>query len=405
MFSRLNALIGDDPATRRVAALAFALVLLVVIFFIGTQSFESLNANEILIVQAPLSGNLKFYTSPGLKPQWFGRTVTFPKVMTYQFQDTVRFNEGGHAAVIGSVQFRLPLDAPSLTAIYTTYGSAQNLQDLLLETVTDKSIFMSGPLLSSTESYAEKRSNLIYWIEDQIALGVYRTIRRDVKTKDPVTGEDKTVSVAEIALTSDGRPQRQEQSQLQAFGIATFNFAVARMPYDAIVERQIQSQQENAMAVATAAAQARRAEQQALTAEQEGHANAATARWKQEALKATAVTEAQQRLEVARLDAQAADQERIANERRGQGEGARRRALMTADNALEQKITAWLKSQELWANAVSSYEGNWVPGVIMGGTGTQATGPFGLMEILGVKAARDLSLDMSLPRGNAAPPK
>src|SRR5256885_9129666 len=48
----------------------------------------------------------------------------------------------------------------------------------------------------------------------------------------------------------------------------SFNFAVARMPYDEKVERQIQAQQEAVMGVQLAAAESRKAEQQALTAEQ-----------------------------------------------------------------------------------------------------------------------------------------
>lgn len=393
--------IQADPTSRRVVAIVLAAILVVSLFIIGTMSFEKVDANEILVVQDVIDGELHWYSTPGLKPQWFGRAVTFPKVMTYDFQDTVRFNEGGHAAIIGSIQFRLPSDPTTLSAIYTTYGSPDAFRRGLLETVTDKTIFMTGPLLSSTESYAEKRSNLIFWIEDQIKDGVYRTIRRDIKTRDPITGEEKTVSVAEIALSADGHPTRQEPSQLAAFGIVPFNFAVARMPYDAKVEQQIQSQQENIMAIQRAATESRRAEQQALTAEQQGRANAATERWKQEAIKAQAVTEAQQRLEVARLDAQAADQERVANERRGQGEAARRRLVMNADGALAVKVDAWLKAQGLWADAIAKYQGAWVPSVIMGGGQlgqSSASGATSLIDLLTAKTARDLGLDLTAAR-------
>lgn len=392
-----------DPATRRITAVVVAAVMLVLGFFVSFQTFETVGANEIIVVQSPIAGKLTWYTSPGLKWQGFGHVASFPKVMTYEFQDTVRFNEGGHAAIIGSIQFRLPMDSANLSSIYMTYGSGNSFQVGLLETVTDKSIFMTGPLLSSTESYAEKRSNLIYWIEDQIRDGVYRTIRRDMKTKDPITGEEKTVSVAEIALTPDGHPQRQEPSQLSSFGVTPFNFAVARMPYDAKVEQQIQSQQENIMAIQRAATESRRAEQQALTAEQQGRANATTEKWKQEAIKAQAVTEAQQKLDVARLDAQAADQERLANERRGAGEAARRRLVMNADGALSIKIDAWLKAQQVWATAVQGYQGNWVPGIIMGSqtqTGGAATT---LIDLLTAKTAQDLGLNLGMQKKGGQP--
>ena len=152
------------------------------------------------------------------------------------------------------------------------------------------------------------------------------------------------------------------------------------------------------MAVQTAMAQARKAEQDALTVEQQGRANAATQRWEQEAVKAKAVTEAQQRLEVAQLDAEAAAQERLANIRRGEGEARRRELVMGADGALTQKLDAWLEAQKVWANAVSAYKGSWVPSVVMGGNGQQGNGANDLIDLLTAQTARQLSLDMQVKR-------
>lgn len=379
--------------TKRIVAISIGVFLFVSLILSG-MVVEKVDANEVLVVQDAMDGELHWYTTPGVKPQWFGRTTSFPKVINYSFEGPIRFNEGGHGKVSGSVQFRLPLDADNLTDIYTAYSSANALQSGLLSVVTDKSIFMTGPLLSSTESYAEKRSNLIFWIEDQIVNGVYRTTRRDVKIKDPITGEEKTATVAEIAL-SNGQPQRQETSQLANFGITSFNFAVADVQYDSTVEKQIAAQQSNIMAVQTAVAEARRAEQQALTAEQQGRSNAATARWEQEVEKAKAVTLAQQQLEVARLDAAAAEQERLANERRGAGEAARRRALMQADNALSVRLDAYVKVMQTWAENVPKYGGSWVPSVVMGNSGTQQNGAQALIDMLSAKTARDLGLNLS----------
>lgn len=381
---------------KRIAAIGAGVVLAVTLIF-STMMFEKVDANEVLVVQDAFDGELHWYTAPGLKPQWFGRATTFPKVINYNFEGPIRFNEGGHGKVTGSVQFRLPLNPEDLTDIYTAYPSPEALQTSLLAVVTDKSIFMTGPLLSSTESYAEKRSNLIFWIEDQIVHGVYRTTRRDVKVKDPITGEEKTATIAEIALGPNGQPQRQESSQLEAFGVTSFNFAVADVQYDAIVEKQIAAQQSNIMAVQTAVAEARKAEQQALTAEQQGRSNAATARWEQEVEKAKAVTLAQQKLEVARLDAAAAQQERAANIARGEGEAARRRLLMQADNALDAKLKAYVDVMSAWAENVPKYGGAWVPSVVMGSGSTQQqqNGAQALIDMLSVKTARDLGLNLS----------
>lgn len=386
---------GLTSSAKQVLAVIVGAVTFVVALLVGTMTFEKIDANEILVVQDAIDGELHWYNTAGMKPQWFGRVTIFPKVVTYPFEGPIRFNEGGHGKVIGSIQFRLPQDAANLTNIYTTFGNSTALNDGLLAVVTDKSIFMTGPLLSSTESYAEKRSNLIFWIEDQIKSGVYKTTRRDLKIKDPITGEEKTATVAEISMIG-GHPERQEESQLQSFGLIPFNFAVADVKYDETVEKQIATQQENIMAVQTAAAQSRRAEQQTLTAEQEGKATAAKAKWEQETIKAKMVTEAQQKLEVASLDAKAAQQERAANIARGEGEAARRRLLMQADNALDAKLEAYVKVMSAWAENVPKYSGSWVPSVVMGRDDSkQQNGAQALIDMLSAKTARDLGLNLS----------
>src|SRR2546427_333295 len=93
----------DELPTRRLAAVLIGAIACVVTFIFGTMLFEKINANEILVVQGAIDGKLHWYTTPGVKWQGFGHVVIWPRVLTYQFQDTVRFNEGGHAAIIGSI--------------------------------------------------------------------------------------------------------------------------------------------------------------------------------------------------------------------------------------------------------------------------------------------------------------
>jgi len=383
---------------RKITTIALVVLALILVRVAAAKIFEGVNADEILVVQDPFDGELHWYTTAGLKWQGFGKVTHYKKRSIYDFNSKIRFNEGGHAMLAGSMQWEMPLAESQLTEIHTRFGSNEAVAKQLIEVVTNKSIYMTGPLLSSTESYAEKRPNLLFWVEDQINHGVYQTTRKDVRMLDPITGEEKTVSVAEISLDSSGLPLRQEAGQLTVFGIRPFNYAVTEITYDDKVERQIQLQQENIMAVQTAMAQARKAEQDALTVEQQGRANAATQRWEQEAIKAKVVTEAQQRLEVAQLDAEAAAQERLANIRRGEGEARRRELVMTADGALTQKLDAWLEAQKVWASAVSNYKGSWMPSVVMGGAPQQGNGANDLVELLTAQTARQLALDMEVTK-------
>jgi hypothetical protein len=371
-------------------------LLLFVLMFMG-KLFENLSADKVMCVQNPLTGTLTWHISPGVKWQGFGHLTKLTKLECYSFNIPVRFNDGGHGTIIGSVNYEVPLDNDHLTSLLVKYGSQQSIQKDLIEVVTNKCIYMTGPLMSSKESYAEKRTSLIFYIEDQIKSGVYKTTQEEVKTKDPITGVDKTITVAKIVTDKDGNPMRQEEAVLAVYGIRTSNFAVTQLPYDEAVEGQIKQQQGITMAVQTAMAKAKEAEQNAITVGKEGEAAAMKSKWEQEVLKAKAVVQAEQQLEVSILERKAAEQKKQRDILEGEGESTKRRLIMGADGALQIKINAWVEAQKIWADAVSKQK--WVPEIQMGtagGTGSRASD---MVDLLTVKTAKELGLEMHVPKG------
>jgi len=390
----------STSSTKRTIALAIGVIILIVALVSSFKVVENVDAKNILVIQDPIDGDLHWYKNAGVKWQWFGTPTEYEKLQTYEFEIPVRFNDGGHGTVKGSVNYELPLDDSLLTTIHTKYGSQESIQDDLVKVVTNKCVYMTGPLMSSKESYAEKRTSLIFFIEDQIKNGVYKTIQKDIKTKDPITGIDKTVTVAEIVIGKDGKPERQEEAVLAHYGIQTSNFAVTELPYDETVENQIKQQQVINMNVQTEIANAKQAEQKAITAEKEGQAKAATAKWEQEVVKAQQVTLAQQRLEVASLERKAAEQNKLKNILDGEGIAARRRLEIQANGALEQKLDAYVKVNQAYAEAIGKYQGNWVPTIVMDGSGktANATGVQGFLDLIKSKFANDLALDFSVKK-------
>jgi len=156
------------------------------------------------------------------------------------------------------------------------------------------------------------------------------------------------------------------------------------------------------MQVQTSIAEAKRAEQTALTAAKNGEAEAAKAKWDQEVIKARLVTEAEARKAVAALDVQTADLRKKEMELQGEGEGAKRRAIMNADGALEMKLQTYRAVMHDAFDAMKGYQGNWVPGVIMAGTsqnGQHTNGAMDMINLMSVKAAQDLNLSLSVPNG------
>lgn len=393
MMEKLRNLIQN---TSKVFAIGVAVAVLFVGLILSSLIVENLDADQIMVVQSPFSGELTWHTDAGIKPQYFGKVTTYPKRSIYRFETSVRFNDGGHGTMFGSVQYEMPLDKKNLTALHVRFGSQEAIQKQLIETITNKAVYMTGPLMSSKESYAEKRNYLIHYVEDQISNGVYKTFQRELKTKDAMTGSDKTVTVVEIAI-KNGIPERQEEAVLGSFGIKAFNFAIDKLPYDEAVETQIKQQQQITMDVQTAIADAKKAEQRAITVAKQGEANAAQAKWEQEVVKAKEVTLAQQKLEVAKLEAQAAEQYKKKKVLEGEADGAYKRTVMMADGALTQKLTTYEKVMERFANALGNYQGQWVPSIVMGANGLQGSPAMTLIELLNAKTAKDLSLDLSVP--------
>lgn len=354
---------------------------------------ESVDAGEIMVIQDAMDGELHFYTSPGIKAQWWGRVTNYKKRATYEFKAPVTFNDGGKGEIHGSVQYELPLDSKNLTELHTKYGSDEAIQKLM-ETVTNKVVYMTGPTMSSRESYAEKKNYLISYSQDQIDHGVYRTRQAAQEQVDQFSGNKRVLMVSEIVM-DQGKPVRQEQSVVGEFGIRAFNFSIQQIDYDDTVEAQIKKQQEIQSDVQTAIADAVKAQQRAITLEQQGRADAAKAKWDQEVLKAKAVTAAEQALEVQQLSVKTAEAYKQEQLLRSDADSTSKRRAIEADGALASKLATYERVNQMWAEAFKAYPGQLVPSVVMGGSGAGGNGAASMqqfMELLGAKAALDLGV-------------
>lgn len=369
---------------------------------------QNLDASHLMVVQYP-SGKMDMHTTPGWKWQGFGKVTEYKKRHQYDFvydssdakRDQslpTRFNDGGKAKISGSVAWEMPTSPEELFQVHSKYGSDEAVAQQLIGTVVAKSVSMTGPLMSSTESYAARRNDLVSLILDQIQHGVYRTTVRQEKVKDEMSGVEKTVSIVNLMPSTapgDHGFLRQEQSPLDEFALRTFNLTINDVIYDEQVTSQIKQQQDAIMTVQTAMANAKKAEQAAITAEKNGEAEAAKAKWEQEVIKAQKVTEAEQEREVARLMAEAAEFGKKKAILEGEGEARKRELIMNADGALALKLEAWKFAQEKYADAIMNYNGAWVPGIVMGGTSTLAgNGALNLVDLLTAKTARELNLDL-----------
>jgi regulator of protease activity HflC (stomatin/prohibitin superfamily) len=364
------------------------------------NSVTTVGADEIVVKQNFVDGQLQVWTSPGVHWQNFGRLTRYKKSSQYWFSAKedegkkeddsikVRFNDGGHSMISGSLRYNLPLDPQKMIKLHSTYGSMSSIDHELVKQVVNKSVYMTGPLMSSRESYAEKRADLINFITDQILHGVYKTQRKQTETIDPVSGQKKTVDLVEPKLgVGPNGIEREEESPIDQFGLYAYNITINGIDYDPQVEEQIKQQQQAIMAVQQAMVDAKKAEQAAITTEQQGKAEAAKAKWAQEVEKAKAVTAAEQQKEVAALTLQTSklEAERTMTEAKASSDA--RKLAIQADNALQTRLDAYVKVQTEWAKAFGAHRQT--PDIQLGGSSSSTTQ---LMDFLAAKAARDLNV-------------
>jgi regulator of protease activity HflC (stomatin/prohibitin superfamily) len=423
------------------------LALLLLMVLTWNEMFITNNAGYYMVIQNPISGNLAWEISPGLKWRMFGTVTVYPQQETFWFSNKpdqgstadeslkLRFNDGGHANLSGSILWQMPADVQHLNLLHNKFRSPKAIEQSLVRTVIEKSVYTAGPMMSSTESYAARRNELLSIIEDQIKNGVYETETFRSQVKDPVTGKMKNVDVVRIKVGADGKQIHAVDSPLTEFGIKVDNLSMNEITYDPQVEDQIKAQQTAVANIQIATAQAKQAQQDAITAEAKGQAETAKAKWLKEVDRASATVTAQQEQDVAKINAEREKIVALTNAQRdkevqmtaaqrdldvanlgvktaeakkqaaildGEGQAEARRLIMSADGALDKKLTALVGIQNAWAAAFSTYKGNVVPGVIMGGsTNGQATaGATGVQDFMSVvmaNALKDLQLKMDVP--------
>lgn len=382
-----------------------AIVAAVAVIFVAClgKLGEDVKNEQIVVNQFPFTGKMEYWTTPGFKWQWFGKTTAYYKTNQLWFgaEDEnkrqlgnpipVIFNDASEGLIYGSLRVKLPTETKYLERIQTDYNGMERLMTDLVRPTVVKVIYASGPLMSAFESYAEKKNDLIEYITDQLNHGVYKTTVKHVETIDPITGEKKTVKIASL-IPNDSAPNgytRSENSPFAYYGLEIGQVAVAKIDYADKVKKQIAQQQESNMLIQTSKAQAVAAQQEAIRLEEQGKAVAMQAKWEQEKVKIVAVTKAQQEYEVARLEAQRAAEEAKKIKAQGEAEAAAARAKVSAGLSPEIKAQIEKETKIGVAQALASIK---LPTIVMTGGGANGNSA---MDAMGLKMMSDLVDKMS----------
>jgi len=401
-----------------------AVIALVLVISAGSL-LETTDAQEYKMLQRAVTGTLVPQMQAGTFLQMFGNVTTFDRAGTVWFSSSaaeggdgptvgpveIRFNDGGTAKVNGSVRYALSSNGEFLKEIKRRYGTDENLQHAGITQVVNEAIILTGALMNSEESYTA-RAQFSEMARDQIINGVYLTESKVQEIQDPLTGDVKEVRTVTVKIdTLTNQPMR-KPNPLAIYGVKFSQCVIKEIDYEPGVLQLIEKKREYLMKIAAKRAEAENAIQERKTATEIGKKNVTEKEYaalvlKKEATinaekdKAVAETQAQKKLEVAKLDKEAAAQEKQANILRGQGEAERKRLVLQADGALEKKLAAYVEVQKAYADAFAKRQ---VPMWNQGASNGQGTDSdvSNFESLISAYVLKDMGLDMTMKKGATA---
>ena len=400
----------ENLTPKRIIATTIGAIVGASTLIIVPQLFTNVDAKQLVVIQK-INGDLECVTEPGWKLQGMGKLTTYPRRDQYSFSSALdqgkpidesiqtRFNDGGHANLSGTINWAMPVSCDKIKGLHKDFGSVAAIEQQLIRPAVQKVIYNVGPTMSSTESSAEKRPDIPKYIDDQLVNGLYLTKIVQRTDKDPISGQDKTINVVTIATDGSGKPMRESNSQLSAYGLILQPVSINNIKYDAAVETQIAERQKATTAVQIAKANATRAEQDAITTEQQGKANAAKAKWEQEVENAKTIADAQAKVTIAEANVKESEAFKKSEILRGEGEASHKKLVMEADGQLALKLDALVQINRMYAQAIERAQpGAWTPQVTMaaqpiGNNGSTATN---LVDLMTAKTAKELGIDLSI---------
>jgi hypothetical protein len=327
-----------------------ACIVIAVVAMIGwrfTAGLTGKNDLQSYQIWQGVGGDVKVIDTPGYYWNWFGTAWTYPKsVQAYwsaspkegSIEDEsirVTFNDGGTAKISAMVQFSMPLDQDKRQKLHAMFGgNLENIKHAVHAHLVN-CVKNTGPLMSASENQAARKSEFAQTVEDQLRRGLYVMKRTTVALKDRFDekGQPIKVEATEIVKDEKGVAEQAETSPLLTYGIDVVQFSITGTDYDERTIAQFAAKQEAFLAAERSKAEREQEIQRKLMIEAQGLRQVAEIEAAANQAKAKAVTEGQQRVEVAM-------KEKEAQETRA------RQEAQIAEIQAQQRVAVALKEKE-----------------------------------------------------------
>ena len=384
--------------------------IIVVLAILGAAGFtfssylvSTNKAGYYQIKQAAITGTISIHDKPGMYGKFFGIITTYQISDMNYFSKSdleggageaaapikVRFNDGGTADISGSIKFRLSLKEENQFLLHEDFKSYDKIQSDLIRQVITESLMQTATLMKAEESYSSRRSEFTAMAEEQIRRGIFETIAEE-SIYTNLEGKEFIERTVKVKYDASGKAVVRKVSPFVRYDIEILQFVIKDIDFDATIDALIAKKKEAEQQKIVAQANAEKAKQDAITAEEQGKARIAVARADEEVLKIKAVTQAEKEYAVAQLNRQKAEEDAVADltKREAEARGAAllvQAGLTPLDKAEIEKETAIGIAAELAKIQLPDL-------MIFGGGEGSPTNPF---DAIGLEAFMNISEKIS----------
>jgi len=389
--------------------IGIAFVVLAIIFLAMARGlFETNDAGYFQVKQAAITGDMSVRFDAGTYMQMFATISEYKNVATVGIGShrgegsadidavDVIFNDGSKAQISALIRVKLPSTVEGGIELKREY--AQGYEHFIrsgIVPIVQNAIKLGANLRSAQDAYTTL-ALFQQAVEDQLRNGIYVT-KSDKIEKTTTTGDIEEQRVTVLVYGEDGQPLR-TPNRLQQLGCEVLECVIDVPAFDPKVNEMIAARKDEAMKTELAKQSAIRAKQDALTAEEQGKANVATAKYKQEVVKVEAVTIAQKEYEVAALNAKQEDENRKAAIFKGQGEAEAARLKVSAGLTPQEKVEWEYKTRVgVAAEMAKAQPGAFVPNImVVGGDGK--SGGVNPLDAVGLNMFLDIQAKIANPK-------
>jgi len=311
----------------------------------------------------------------------------------------IRFGGDATTALVsGITQYILPIDEKEMIVMHNTHRTPQSLVSKRLAPYTKECLQSSAQLMSSEAHYSGGRAQMAQDYLDQLKNGVFILKTSDRVVYDSLAKETKRIYETNQVTDKLGNSKR-KFSSIKEYGIQVADAQITDVDYEKRVDDMLAKKIDASTRASVSKQELLTAQQQQLTAKAKGEQALVEIEYRQKQEQTKQVVAAETKVEVAkqdmeqqRIQSQAAELEAKKIKTLADAQAYAKRTEIQANGALEQKLAAYKEVQRYWADAFGKYQGNVVPQIQSGGG--NGNGALNFMELMGAKAARDLTLDL-----------